>query len=227
MTTLRIIEFLALFVGAPTLFAYARHRFPAIPALWVLMGYCLFILLRDPQFDRGHLWDPTTVRTPYLLQILGLWLFAVIVGVVSIRRFAPDLLFSLPRANPRFWGLIMVLYPVFSVYPQGIIYRAFLFHRYRDFLVSGWLLVLASTFAFAYVHIIFRNPLAVVLTALGGVIFGFRYWQTGSLVTSSIEHALYGCGIFTIGFGRSFYHGAVRGSTVMQAASARAPGSYS
>jgi hypothetical protein len=33
---------------------------------------------------------------------------------------------------------------------------------------------------------------------------------TGSLLTSSIEHALYGCWLFTVGLGQFFYHGRVR-----------------
>jgi membrane protease YdiL (CAAX protease family) len=102
------------------------------------------------------------------------------------------------------------LYPILSVYPQGIVYRAFIFERYRELFGPSWAIVLASAVAFAYVHIVFRNPLAIGLTFLGGVLFAYRYLQTGSLFVSSFEHALYGCAIFTIGLGRSFYHGAVR-----------------
>jgi membrane protease YdiL (CAAX protease family) len=69
---------------------------------------------------------------------------------------------------------------------------------------------LASAISFAYVHIVFRNPLALALTFLAGLLFGFRYLQTGSLLVSSFEHALYGCAIFTIGLGRSFYYAAAR-----------------
>jgi uncharacterized protein len=104
----------------------------------------------------------------------------------------------------------MVLYPTLSVYPQGIVYRVFMFERYRALFGASWGIVVASAAAFVFVHIVFRNPLALVLTFLGGVLFGLRYWQTGSLFVSSFEHALYGCAIFTIGIGRSFYHSAMR-----------------
>jgi hypothetical protein len=50
------IEFLLLFFVGPTLFAYTRHRIPAIPALWAVLAYCLFVLLHNPQFDRRRLW---------------------------------------------------------------------------------------------------------------------------------------------------------------------------
>jgi membrane protease YdiL (CAAX protease family) len=63
--------------------------------------------------------------------------------------------------------------------------------------------------AFAFLHIIFRNTLAVSLTFLGGLLFAARYAQTGSLATSSFEHALYGCWLFTVGLGQYFYHGTI------------------
>jgi membrane protease YdiL (CAAX protease family) len=56
-------------------------------------------------------------------------------------------------------------------------------------------------------HIVYRNPLAVVLTFFGGLIFAWRYKVTNSLLTSSFEHALYGCWLFTVGLGDFFYHG--------------------
>jgi len=40
------------------------------------------------------------------------------------------------------------------------------------------------------------------------VLFAWRYQQSGSLFTSSLEHALYGCLMFTIGLGEYFYKGA-------------------
>ena len=203
------IEFALLFFAAPTLFAFARHRIPAIPALWVLTAWCLFVLLRDPLFPRERLWNPAPLRQS-LPAILGLFALAVAIGIALILRFKPDLFLNLPRTNPSLWGLVMVAYPVLSVYPQGIVFRAFVFERYRDIFGPRWAIVLASALAFTYVHIVFRNSLALVLTLLGGFLFAFRYLQTGSLFVSSFEHALYGCAVFTIGVGQSLHHGANR-----------------
>ncbi|MEU4707697.1 hypothetical protein AB0G00_14815 [Nocardia salmonicida] len=41
-----------------------------------------------------------------------------------------------------------------------------------------------------------------------GVLFATRYQRTRSLLTTSVEHALYGILMFTIGLGDFFYHGA-------------------
>jgi hypothetical protein len=128
---IHVIEFLSLFFIGPTLFAYARHRIPAIPALWVLTAYCLIILLHDPGFDRERLWNAAAL-SENALSILGLFAVAAVIGIVLVRRFAPKLFLSFPRSKPRVWSMVMVLYPILSVYPQGIVYRAFLFDRYRD-----------------------------------------------------------------------------------------------
>jgi membrane protease YdiL (CAAX protease family) len=206
----RAIEFLILFFAGPTLFAYTRHRIPAIPALWVLAAGCLFFLLRDPRFDQSRLWNISPLRQS-AAGILGLFAFAAAIGIVLVVRYMPPGSFlKFPRSKPRLWGQVMVLYPVLSVYPQGIVYRAFIFERYGDFFGPRWAIVLASAAAFAYVHVIFRNRIALVLTSLGGILFALRYLQTGSVLVSSCEHALYGCAIFTIGVGRSFYHRAVQ-----------------
>jgi uncharacterized protein len=52
---------------------------------------------------------------------------------------------------------------VLSVYPQGIIYRAFFFERYRGLFPGPAMLIVVSAAAFSFAHIIFRNPIAVGL----------------------------------------------------------------
>jgi membrane protease YdiL (CAAX protease family) len=104
----------------------------------------------------------------------------------------------------------MVGYPLFSVYPQGLIYRAFFFHRYRPLLrvapqTRSWILILVSAATFALMHILFHNWIALALTFPGGILFALRYCNTRSLCVSSLEHALYGCFLFTIGLGQFFY----------------------
>ena len=69
------------------------------------------------------------------------------------------------------------------------------------------MMILAAAAAFAFPHIVFRNPLVTALTLLGGIPFAFRHAETASLAASSFEHALDGCWLFTIGLGAYFYHG--------------------
>jgi uncharacterized protein len=202
------IEFLLLFVGMPLGYRFSPRPIPALPVLWAAALYCYWQLRRDPTFPRALLWNPGAAAG----QLPSILLCFVTVAAsvwVAVRLFAPELLFSFVRTRPVFWALVMVLYPVLSVYPQGIIYRSFIMHRYAPILRSGTVMILVSAAAFAFMHIIFRNPLAVALTFAGGILFAWRYGATGSLFTSSLEHSLYGCWLFTIGLGQYFYHGRI------------------
>ena len=202
------IEFLLLFVGMPLGYRFSPQPISALPVLWVAALYCWWQLRRDPEFSRTLLWNPK----PVMGQLPSILLCFLVVGAaiwVGVRMVAPGILFSFVRARPVLWALVMVLYPVLSVYPQGIIYRSFLMHRYAPLLPQGLAIIIASAAAFAFMHIIFRNPLAVALTFFGGLLFAWRYSATGSLFTCSLEHALYGCWLFTVGLGQYFYHGRI------------------
>ena len=203
-----IVEFLVLFVGLPLAYRFAPVRIPALPVLWVITAYALWQLMRDARFDRGRMWNSGALpgRIGVILVIFAV--VAVVIGL-GVRWFAPELEWSFVRSHPGFWAIVMVAYPVLSVYPQGIIYRAFFFERYGALFPSRWAMIVASAAAFAFMHLIFRNWLAVGLTFAGGLLFAARYAETGSLATSSFEHALYGCWLFTVGLGQYFYHGTI------------------
>jgi membrane protease YdiL (CAAX protease family) len=117
-------------------------------------------------------------------------------------------LFTFVKAAPAFWALVMFLYPLLSVYPQELIFRAYFFERYQPLFGAGWVMVAASALAFGFMHIALGNWLSVVLSAIGGFLFAMTYHQSGSLVLACIEHAIFGNFIFTIGLGQFFYHGA-------------------
>jgi uncharacterized protein len=203
-----IAEFLALFVALPLAYRFAPIRIPALPLLWVVTAYAWWQLARDAHFDRTKLWNIAAL--PARITVIAA-IFVVVALVIwfGVRRFAPDLEWSFMRSNPGFWAIVMVAYPVLSVYPQGLIYRAFFFERYAEFFPWRWAMIVASAVTFAFMHIIFRNWLAVALTFAGGMLFAWRYAETGSLATSSFEHALYGCWLFTVGLGQYFYHGTI------------------
>jgi hypothetical protein len=68
-------------------------------------------------------------------------------------------------------------------------------------------MTVASAVVFAFGHVMFPRPwVAMGLTLLGGLLFGYHYAQSGSLLLVSIEHALFGQVLFTVGLGRFFYH---------------------
>jgi uncharacterized protein len=207
-----ILEFTLLFVAVPLGLRYLPWKTLPLPVLWTAMGFYLLVLLRDPGFGRRQFWNPAPLSANLGSILLIFGISAALIGA-GVYLFAPRLLFGFVRANPGFWALVMLLYPVLSVYPQGLIYRAFLMHRYAPIFglpgASPLAMILVSAAAFSMMHMVFRNPLAVALTFLGGILFAYRYQKTGSLFVSSFEHALYGCFLFTIGLGRYFYTRAI------------------
>ena len=202
-----IAELILLFVVLPLAFRFKPFPFPPIPALWLLAAYCLYRMFHDRAFDRSSLWNAHALRGTSAQVLLIFVVVALLVGA-TVYFFAPQMLFNFVKRTPAFWALVMVLYPVLSVYPQGIIYRVFFFERYRTLFPNSVLIIVMSAVAFSFAHIIFRNPIAITFTLVGGLLFAWRYAQTDSLLTSSFEHALYGCWMFTIGLGHYFYRGA-------------------
>jgi uncharacterized protein len=197
-----VIEFLVLFAALPTLLYLGRFRPPPLPLLWVVTVYCLWVLWRNGKLDVVRLAPAGLLHQ--LPSILPLFLLFTVLVTGVVHRYATRDLFAFVRGHPKLWALLMVGYPLLSVYPQGIIFRAFFFARYRTLFPSLWLMIVMSALAFAYVHIVFRNWIAVSLTIAGGFIFALRYAHTGSLFISCFEHALYGCWLFTVGLGKWF-----------------------
>jgi uncharacterized protein len=200
------LEFSVVFIGIPLLIYF--RALPNLPIPYLLVGglVVLLVLSHDPTFDSRRLFTWGHVR-PFLGTLLVRDAVSLAVLAVGVRLFAPELLFSLVKRTPLFWAVIMLLYPLLSVYPQELIYRAFCFHRYQPLFGSGWVMVLASALTFGFVHIIFGNWVAVGLCVIGGLLFAMTYQASGSLLLACVDHAIFGNFIFTIGLGRFFYHG--------------------
>lgn len=211
-TALRFVEFALLYFGVPTGIVLAFREgagFPLIPFLLMVTLGCLAALLSDRSFDRRQLWNVHRLAG-HVRRILLIFAGGVALIALGTALFEPERLFSLVRVNPALWAAIMVLYPLLSVYPQELIFRTFFFHRYGALFPTPGIAVAANAAAFGYMHVVMQNALAVALSFAGGLLFAYTYHHTRSTVASSIEHALYGCFIFTIGLGWYFYGGAVR-----------------
>ncbi len=199
-----LFEFLLLFAGVPALILLVRDRWLMIAILWggSMLAYVYLRKASDgPLAPFGGMIKRVLVR------------FAFIAPVVTILVWAasPGDFLSFPRENPRTWLLVMALYPLLSVWPQEVLYRALIYKRYSPVFGEGRGYIIASALAFGYMHIIFLNWIAVAMTLVGGYLFAEDYRQGRSLALVSIEHALYGCLIFTVGLGRFFYVGAAWG----------------
>lgn len=111
-------------------------------------------------------------------------------------------LFQVVLQKPKHWLLFVFIYSVFSVYPQELIYRTFFFERYTQIFKTKAFLIFINAILFALAHLFFRSTLVLVITFIGGVLFGITYLKTKSTVLVSIEHAIYGSWLFTVGMGQ-------------------------
>lgn len=135
--TLLALEFLALFVALPPAYCFSPVRLPPLPVLWAVAGYALWQLLRDPHFDRSRLWNARPL-TSHLGLILGIFAVTALAIWLGVHRFAPQLEWSFVRRNPAIWAIVMVAYPVLSVYPKGYFTGRFsLIATQHCFLASG------------------------------------------------------------------------------------------
>lgn len=205
------IELLSIFVAAPLGLVFVRQSFSRmiIPTLCALALLCFVLLWRDPRFQRRRLgWNGAI--TPDLKIVLKTFVPGALLlgGAVALLR--PDLLFSFPRREPVIWLVVMLAYPLLSVYPQELLFRTFFFHRYRPILGTPNARILWSALVFGLAHVFFANWVAPVLTAIGGYLFARTYERGESTAMAALEHALWGDFIFTIGLGWYFYGGSIR-----------------
>jgi hypothetical protein len=206
---LRLLELLALFVVVPVSLTLFREVIPPIPVLLGVGVLTLVILLRDPTFDRSTLWTTAGLGRA-IWSILPIWAGCGLAIGLAVYLLRPDALFQFPLTRPWIWVMVMTLYPLFSVIPQSLIYRAFFTHRYQVLFRSRVTMVIAAGVAFALAHVVFKHWLAVILTLVGGILFVRRHLEHRSLLAGAVEHAMYGNMVFTLGLGSFFYHGSSR-----------------
>ncbi|MDG1730928.1 MAG: CPBP family intramembrane metalloprotease [Algibacter sp.] len=193
------LEFFVFFVLVPI--SFALHFSP-----WVKLGvgffgfvYVIFVLLKienqkfeiSKDIDWTFFWNSTIIKFVSIALITTL--FVWITDSAS--------LFNVIVNKPLKWLVLLVVYSVFSVYPQELIFRTFFFKRYIGLFKNDTLFIFVNAILFSLAHVFFDSLLVLIVTFLGGLLFAFTYKKTQSTLLVSIEHAIYGCWLFTVGMG--------------------------
>lgn len=192
----RLIEFVLLFLVLPTL--SALELIPFILLFLITLFWCLCVLLFDRTFDKTQFWNQAAIL-PQLKRILIIYVLSCLMVSFGIYLYDEKLLFIYVREIPLVWMLLMIIYSLFFVYPQELVYRTFFFHRYKKIFPNHLMMIGASAIVFSYMHIVFQNVVAIGLTLAGGMLFAKTYYESKSTFAASLEHALYGCFVFTAG----------------------------
>lgn len=204
--TLRAIEFVLIFIGTPVVFYFNLVPIRKVVALLLVSLLCVLVLWTDSSYNiRKLLYRPTSRQQTKRLLVNSLVVAGSIAGMVLLIH--PSTFLDLPRENTQVWLIIMTLYPLLSALPQELIYREFFFYRYEEIFPTKWALLLMSAASFSFLHIVYDNQWALLISFVGGVMFARTYQRTRSLYWVSIEHAIYGALIFTLGMRQYFYEG--------------------
>ncbi|MEY8869824.1 CPBP family intramembrane glutamic endopeptidase [Meridianimaribacter flavus] len=195
----KLIEFFIIFILIPISFALEYSPFIKLGIGFVGFLYVIYLLLKVERkkfkVAQGLNWKQFWRETVIKLAIIAV-LTTLFVWFTDNAR-----LFEVLLNKPLLWLVILFVYSVFSVYPQELIYRTLFFERYAVLFQSTSFAIVLNAVVFSLAHIMFKSTLVLVLTFLGGLLFALTYTKTKSTLLVSIEHAIYGSWLFTVGMG--------------------------
>ena len=201
------VEFIVIFIVLPTAIIIFRLLSYMLLFLWATSVVCWSIYRHYHYQQLEILWRWKSVTWRNMKPVLIRWAICALLITIFTVLYDPERLFFLLREKPEIIPFLMFLYPVFSVLPQKFVFCTFFFERYKTFFPTITGRVLASAIVFAYAHVLFINPVAPVLSFIGGFIFAGTFAKTKSLALVTIEHSLFGMALFVIGPGWYFWSG--------------------
>ena len=206
-------EFLLLFVLLPLSLAAPMAVWIKVALVLLGFGYLLMVLRKFEglkfRIHKNLNWSSFLKRIGITFSVI------IIVTILFVRYKDPSALFYVPLNNPLLFITILLFYSLLSVWPQEIIYRTFFFERYASLFQTKFSLVLVNAVVFSLAHLFFKNFLVIVLTFIGGILFGLTYIKYKSTTLVSIEHALYGNWLFTVGMGEMLAFPGMENSSTM------------
>ena len=211
----KTLELIILFGVLPLVLLIMRSngvRVPPLPLLWIGAVACVILMRRQRKREAKASSHAGERRTrPDRSDLIEALLLVSLCSVLLLALYpliTTSPMFEFPRERPIVWLVVLCLYPVLSVVPQGIIFRRWFALRYVTLLGSGGTMIVIGALCFGCSHMLFGNVVAPVITAIGGALFMRTYLKSGSGWLADLEHAVLGNVAFTIGYGQWLYSGA-------------------
>lgn len=199
----KYLELFFVFVILPLLMKYNIIPLPRLLTLLLVFLFVLFLSIKFKYIDKNWYKIPK-LNKQYWLKMTLIYLGTFIFFIAYIYFFLDEKPFILLRERPHLMLIIAIFYPLISAFPQELIYRPFYFQRYKDIL-SDKEIIISNMFAFSFLHIIYNNFPALILTLISGLVFTLNYYRQRSLMLVTIEHSILGLIVFFTGMGRYFY----------------------
>ena len=195
----KLVELFVLFIILPV---SALFDYPLIIKFFLgTTGfvYVIYVLLKveknkfkiNPNLNWTRFWQLTLIKFSLIIIATTFYVWFV----------DNENLFIVILNKPLLWLLLLFVYSIFSVYPQELVYRTFFFQRYKDLFFNTSGLIMINAMLFSLAHLLFKNGLVILITFFGGLLFAFTYNRSKSTLLVSIEHAIYGSWLFTVGMG--------------------------
>lgn len=202
---IRWLEYFVLFWLLPIVLVVNREHFAtfAVPAIVGLSIGCAFILWKKGVLQK-HWQRARNLKTADLTPLFKTLAIVSLPLLLLTLILLPDRFLFLPLEHPQYWLLLLLIYPVFSVIPQELVFRTYFFHRYKKIFKNKSLRAVLGSISFGLAHLIYGNWIAVALSFLASLIFSFRFIESKSTALVVIEHSLMGLVIFTLGLGYYF-----------------------
>ena len=195
----KCVELFIIFILIPVSFAFNYSMYIKLTIGLLGFIYVVYVLLKV-ELERFKIAQNLNWKL-FWKQTLIRFLVITLLTTVFLWITNKEDLFVVLLRKPKLWVFILFIYSFFSVYPQELIYRTLFFKRYSNLFKSKTLLVFVNAILFALAHIFFKNTLVIIFTFFGGILFALTYLKTKSTLLVSIEHAIYGCWLFTVGMG--------------------------
>ena len=192
-------ELTMLFVLIPCMLYFEIPGFIKAGFMLIGIAYVIRTVIKNQLIIRRSFY--TLPLKSYWKIIVIRFMLLIIFSTILMYYSDSEKLFIVIKTNPVMWLLVSIMYSLVSVYPQEFLYRSFFFSRYELLFKNPYLLIAVNALLFSFAHILFKNLFVLIITLIGGLIFAITFFRTRSLLLTSIEHALYGSWLFTVGMG--------------------------
>jgi membrane protease YdiL (CAAX protease family) len=157
-------------------------------------------------FTKGFFWRSLTgsikIKPIIILGVITFIFASLICWIILPERFwfiiinAPYVMFA-----------IAILYPIFLVIPQELIYRALFFERYGYLFSSQRQAIFINALLFSFGHLMYWHIVVWFMTFIGSFIFAYAYLRPNGFMQTIALHSIAGIAIFASGLGWLFYSG--------------------
>ena len=199
---IHITELILFFIFIPFVLAIFLPPNALYPVL-SMSAFAGVILL---YFTKGFFWRSLTgsikIKPIIILGVITFIFASLICWIILPERFW----FIIINA-PYVMVAIAILYPIFLVIPQELVYRALFFERYGHLFSSQRQAIFINALLFSFGHLMYWHIVVWFMTFIGSFIFSYAYLRPNGFMQTIALHSIAGIAIFASGLGWLFYSG--------------------